>query len=310
MPKGKPKSWRDVLPIHPAADLFPLMSPDELRALGEDIKKNGLQHPPVLWADDENGAPYKLIDGRNRLDAMEAAGILHVDGETEHLLATSPRGQQHWLTLEHLDSRVDPDPYTYVISANVHRRHLTTEQKRDLIAKVIKATPEKSNRSIAQATKSDHKTVAAVRAEKEATGEIPQLSKTVGKDGKARTTAPTKKATQPVDHGRHKCWQCEKWGRLGEVERHEFEPYYDADADVWLHPACVAAFSSSLTKREPAARDDIGAESTGELDRLHARIAELEAEVRRLTLELEAARRQAAPVVDGIPEFLDRRVPR
>ena len=25
-------SWRDVLPIHPAADLFPLMSPDELTA--------------------------------------------------------------------------------------------------------------------------------------------------------------------------------------------------------------------------------------------------------------------------------------
>ena len=25
-------SWRDVRPIHPAADLFPLMSPDELTA--------------------------------------------------------------------------------------------------------------------------------------------------------------------------------------------------------------------------------------------------------------------------------------
>ena len=35
------KSWRDI-PIHPAADLFPLMAPDELKALGEDIKKNGL----------------------------------------------------------------------------------------------------------------------------------------------------------------------------------------------------------------------------------------------------------------------------
>jgi hypothetical protein len=27
--------WRDHLPIYPAADLFPLMDPDELRALGE-----------------------------------------------------------------------------------------------------------------------------------------------------------------------------------------------------------------------------------------------------------------------------------
>ena len=32
------KRWRDVLQIHPAAELFPLMTPDELRALGEDIK--------------------------------------------------------------------------------------------------------------------------------------------------------------------------------------------------------------------------------------------------------------------------------
>src|SRR5215216_2203690 len=38
-------SWRDVLPVHPAADLFPMMSPEDLRALGEDIKANGLKHP-------------------------------------------------------------------------------------------------------------------------------------------------------------------------------------------------------------------------------------------------------------------------
>jgi hypothetical protein len=29
-------AWRDVLPIHPACELFPPMSPDELRALGEE----------------------------------------------------------------------------------------------------------------------------------------------------------------------------------------------------------------------------------------------------------------------------------
>jgi hypothetical protein len=32
----KPKSWRAVLPVHPAADLFPMMSESELRELGED----------------------------------------------------------------------------------------------------------------------------------------------------------------------------------------------------------------------------------------------------------------------------------
>jgi hypothetical protein len=44
------KSWRDVLPIHPAAELFPLMSEAELRELGEDIKQNRLKHPIVLWS--------------------------------------------------------------------------------------------------------------------------------------------------------------------------------------------------------------------------------------------------------------------
>ena len=30
-------SWRDTLSVHPACELFPLMSSDELRVLGEDI---------------------------------------------------------------------------------------------------------------------------------------------------------------------------------------------------------------------------------------------------------------------------------
>jgi hypothetical protein len=50
--------------------------------------------------------------------------------------------------------RGDPangDPYAFVISANIRRRHLTAEQKRDLIAKVLKAQPRKSNRQIAKA---------------------------------------------------------------------------------------------------------------------------------------------------------------
>jgi hypothetical protein len=70
----KPKSsWRDVLPIHPAAELFPLMSRDELKVLGEDIRQNGLHVPVSVWKEQKNFPP-RLIDGRNRLDAMEAVG--------------------------------------------------------------------------------------------------------------------------------------------------------------------------------------------------------------------------------------------
>ena len=175
------KSWRDVLPVHPAAELFPLMSPDELRTLGEDIIKSGLTSPIALWRADPK-APEQLLDGRNRLDAIEMTTGCQVIVGAPSLMAG-----EDFLACDKvivLDKSVDP--YSYVISANINRRHLTGEQKRDLIAKLLKATPEKSNRQIAETVKADHKTVASVRAEKEATGEFPQLTKTVGKDGKAR----------------------------------------------------------------------------------------------------------------------------
>ena len=52
-PAGKSsnkKSWRDVIKVHPAADLFPMMSEAELRELGEDIKKNGLKTDIIFWS--------------------------------------------------------------------------------------------------------------------------------------------------------------------------------------------------------------------------------------------------------------------
>ncbi len=39
--KTKPKRWRDLYAIHPAAEAFPLMSDSELDELGADIKANG-----------------------------------------------------------------------------------------------------------------------------------------------------------------------------------------------------------------------------------------------------------------------------
>ena len=51
-------SWRDVLPIHPAANLFPDMTSDELRTLGEDIVKNGLTSAIVLWQPDPKSPMY------------------------------------------------------------------------------------------------------------------------------------------------------------------------------------------------------------------------------------------------------------
>jgi hypothetical protein len=177
--KPSPKSWRDLLPVHHAADLFPLMSPDELKALGEDIKKNGLQASIVLDYP-RNGF---LIDGRNRLDAMEAVGLPVVrDGKLNRELVK-------------ITSRpISIDVYEFVVSANIHRRHLTAEQKRDLIAKLLKATPEKSDRQIAETVKASPTTVGTVRTKLEATGDVSKLDTrqdTKGRKQPAKKKRPT-----------------------------------------------------------------------------------------------------------------------
>jgi hypothetical protein len=191
------KSWRDVLAIHPAANLFPPMSPDELKVLGEDIKRRELIVPIALSRE----SPPRLVDGRNRLDAMESAGILGLGvGAVIELVSAGFIVQYPDRKWERLPTKwVDGDPYEYVVSANIRRRHLTAEQKRDLIAELLKAQPEKSNRQIAETVKASHVTVGVVRAQMESTGQVDQLPKTVGKDGKARKKRAAKKPRRTGD---------------------------------------------------------------------------------------------------------------
>jgi hypothetical protein len=87
-----------------------------------------------------DGRPAYLLDGRNRLDAMELVGLKTLtDDETleagypgyipEHVYAF--RDGQPWI-----------DPFSYVIAKNIRRRHLNKEQQAELIVKVIKAQEE------------------------------------------------------------------------------------------------------------------------------------------------------------------------
>jgi hypothetical protein len=149
---------------HPAAELFPLMTKDELRTLGADIKKNGLVSPIVRT---KEGV---ILDGRNRLAACEIAGV-------------TPRFEEY----------IDKDPVAFIVSANIHRRHLTATQKRELIGKLLKLNPEKSDRQIAATAKVSDKTVAAERRKKEASAEIPHI-----KQPKARKTPNPPAKPKPV----------------------------------------------------------------------------------------------------------------
>ncbi len=123
------------LTAHPAASIFPMMSPAEFEALRDDIAEHGLQEPIVLDADGQ------IVDGRNRALACEQLGV-------EPTYKRMPPGA---------------DAFSYAVSANLHRRHLNSEQRREVISALLNANPERSDRSIARTVGVSPSTVGAVR---------------------------------------------------------------------------------------------------------------------------------------------------
>lgn len=107
------------LKIHEYARLFPAMDDDELQELAKDILENGQQNP--IWLDSEGF----ILDGRNRATACLIAGV---PPETRTFNGT------------------DEDKLRFVVSQNVHRRHLNTSQRA-----VIAATMAESFEALAKA---------------------------------------------------------------------------------------------------------------------------------------------------------------
>lgn len=99
--------------FHEAANIFPMLPEEKLDCLADDIKKNGLQYPVEI-------CDGKIIDGRNRWMACLRAGV---DADT-------------------VDVCPD-DPIAYVLSLNLHRRHLDATQQ-SMIAARAKSLYEKA----------------------------------------------------------------------------------------------------------------------------------------------------------------------
>jgi 16S rRNA G966 N2-methylase RsmD/ParB-like chromosome segregation protein Spo0J len=74
----------------------------------------------------------------------------------------------------------------YARNLNLARRHLSQEERRELIAQQIKEDPRKSDRQIAAALGCDHKTVASVREELEGRGEIPHVEARTDSRGRSQ----------------------------------------------------------------------------------------------------------------------------
>jgi hypothetical protein len=100
--------------IHPSADLFPMLPADELQELAESIKRHGLRERIVVDTDGQ------VIDGRNRYAALTLAGIKL---KAEHVTV---------LDFE----KTGYTPNEYIVMANLERRNLTRDQRRDLAGKL------------------------------------------------------------------------------------------------------------------------------------------------------------------------------
>ena len=160
------KSWRDVLPIHPAAERFPLMSPDELAALGEDIGKHGLRSSIVLWSDGKS--PALLLDGRSRLDAIE------IEIGSGNCRRAERYGRQG-LSRRQQGDRVRPLGRS--LRLRHQRQHPPPPPHRRAEARADRQADQGRSREVGPADRGDgegdHKTVATVRAEKEGLGTFP-----------------------------------------------------------------------------------------------------------------------------------------
>ena len=97
---------------HPACLLLPEMSEDEFRALVEDIRVNDLRDPIVI---DENG---DIIDGRHRWQAILELG---------RGMVLQPRV---------LHGYSEAEKVARVMSENIMRRHLTTQQRAAIAAEL------------------------------------------------------------------------------------------------------------------------------------------------------------------------------
>lgn len=92
--------------IHPIANIFPAMSDSEFKALRDDIEQYGQREPIWLYEG-------KVIDGRHRMLACEELG-------------RAPRTEVY-------DGF---DATAFVVSLNLHRRHLDESQRAKVAAKL------------------------------------------------------------------------------------------------------------------------------------------------------------------------------
>jgi hypothetical protein len=153
----------------PFLDMVPRPTAEERRELYDDVGARGHVIVPVIIDEDNN-----VLDGHTRLEIAAELHLPDVPFQIKVGLTWEQKEQTAW-------------------DLNAHRRHLTREQKRERVERLLRQDPAVSDRQIAAAAGVDHKTAGVVRDRLETTGEIPQLVTRTGKDDKVRKRLVKKK---------------------------------------------------------------------------------------------------------------------
>ncbi len=197
-----------ALQVHRLALLLPEMGQAEFSMLVDDIEAHGVHEPITLYEG-------QVLDGRHRVRAAIECGK-PVESKTF--------------------TGSDAEAQALVLSLNLHRRHLTIEQRRALIANELKINPEQSDRAIAEKVKADHKTVGAEREKLEARGEIPHVVKIDSKGRKVGAKPKVEKAPMPDGAGKAIDEFNRKKRAAAKLEKAKAKAEPDADADAALPP--------------------------------------------------------------------------
>jgi len=176
------------MPVHPAADCFSMIADlddDAMTGLINNIKAHGQLDPIITW----NGA---IVDGRNRYAACKQAGI-------------RPRLQER-----KFDS--DADCIAFIVSHNIHRRHLTESQRAMIaseLAKLGRGGDHTSNASIDAMTQDEaaeqmQVSRASVQRARQVQEQAPDLAAKVkaGEMKVSKAVAMARERAKPTDPDR------------------------------------------------------------------------------------------------------------
>jgi ParB/Sulfiredoxin domain len=173
-----PQQPKGEYEFHPIANIFPLMTGDEFNRFKEDIKARKQQEPIIIYQE-------KILDGRNRYNACKE-------------LRLTP-------DIKPYDGY---DPLGFVLSANLHRRHLN-ESQRSMIAAKLSSLKLGANQhtkegpSIEEASKRLNVGKASVeRARKVIDDGDPELVKAVEQNKVRVSAAATKLLSKTPDEQR------------------------------------------------------------------------------------------------------------